>query len=404
MERHPFDAFVIDSPQILASRHPGQSGHLAGTPPPRTAARRPIILLVDDGITNLELLKAVLGSQEYELRAFLDGPSALASAESEPPDLILLDISMPVMNGYEVCSRLKAHPALAPIPVIFSSAHTATSDKVAAFACGAVDYITKPIQPAEVKARVRAQLQLFHHQRSLLEKLERIRRLEEARDSLTQMIAHDMRSPIGSIAIALELLQQQLSDPSDRTLRTLEILGQNATVLMRMIDQMLDISRMESGQMPLHLARFNLADQVRAAIHALSSLEAPGRVVLTEAQPVEVVADGEIINRVMANLLENALKFSRDGQPVTLAVTGDSGWARVAVTDQSEGISAADREKIFEKFVQLAGPRRKAGTGLGLAFCKLAVEAHGGVIGIDSEPGHGSTFWFELPLAAEAQE
>ena len=395
---------MIDSTQILAPRNPGRALHLAGTPPPRTAARRPIILLVDDGLTNLELLKAVLGSQDYELRAFLDGPSALASAESEPPDLIVLDISMPEMDGYEVCARLKAHPSLAGIPVIFSSAHTATSDKVAAFACGAVDYITKPIQPGEVKARVRAQLQLFHHQRNLSEKLERIRRLEESRDSLTQMIAHDMRSPIGSIAIALELLQQQLPDPNEPTRRTLEILEQNAAVLLRMIDQMLDISRMESGQMPLHLIRFNLADQIRHALHSLSLMEVPGRVVLTVAQPVEVVADGEIINRVVANLVENALKFSRDGQQVTLAVTGDSGWARVAVTDQSEGISAADREKIFEKFVQLAGPRRKVGTGLGLAFCKLAVEAHGGVIGVESEPGHGSTFWFELPLAAEARE
>jgi len=106
-----------------------------------------------------------------------------------------------------------------------------------------------------------------------------------------------------------------------------------------------------------------------------------------------------VIHRVVVNLVENALKYSRAGQQVTLAVTARGERVRVAVTDQSEGISDADRERIFEKFVQLEGPRRKAGSGLGLAFCKLAVEAHGGVIGVDSEPGQGSTFWFELPVA-----
>jgi len=341
----------------------------------------------------------VLGNQDYDLRAFTNGPAALVAAEQEPPDLILLDISMPEMNGYEVCARLKAYPSLASIPVIFSSAHTATSDKVAAFACGGVDYITKPIQPGEVKARVRAQLQLFHHQRNLSEKLAHIRRLEEMRDSLTHMIAHDMRTPIGSISVALELLQQQIPAPDDRTRRTLDIVEQNTTALMRMVDQMLDMSRMESGQMPLHLARFNLAAQIQHLINSLALLESPGRVVLKLAQSVDVVADCELVNRVVTNLVENALKFSRAGQPVTLAVTGDSEWARVAVTDQSEGISKADREKVFDKFVQLAGPRRKAGTGLGLAFCKLAVEAHGGVIGVDSEAGQGSIFWFKLPRA-----
>jgi signal transduction histidine kinase len=357
-------------------------------------------MLVDDGITNLELLKAVLGSQNYDLRAFLDGPTALAAAEREPPDLILLDISMPLMNGYDVCERLKANPALAGIPVIFSSALTATSDKVAAFACGGVDYIPKPIQPGEVKARVRAQLQLFHHQRDLSEKLDRIRRLEEMRDSLTHMIAHDMRTPIGSIAVALELLQQQLPALDEPGRRTLDIVEQNAAILMRLVDQMLDISRMESGQMPLHLDRFNLPDEIQQTIQSIAQWEAPGRVVLKLNQPVDVVADCEIIQRVVANLVENALKFSRAGQQVTLTVTGEDGRARVAVTDQSEGISAADRGKIFDKFVQLANPQRKTGTGLGLAFCKLAVEAHGGTIGVDSEPGQGSTFWFELPLAA----
>jgi signal transduction histidine kinase len=356
-------------------------------------------MLVDDGITNLELLKAVLRSQDYDLRAFMNGASALAAAEQEPPDLILLDISMPEMSGYEVCERLKANPLLAGIPVIFSSSLSATSDKVAAFDCGGVDYITKPIQPGEVKARVRAQLQLFQHQRNLSQKLERIRKLEEMRDSLTHMIAHDMRSPIGSIAMALELLQHQLPAPDERARRTLEILEQNTDILIRMVDQMLDISRMESGRMPLVRARYHLADQIQQAIQSLAPIEAPGRVVVREAQRLEVVADREVIHRVVVNLVENALKYSRAGQQVTLAVTARGERVRVAVTDQSEGISDADRERIFEKFVQLEGPRRKAGSGLGLAFCKLAVEAHGGVIGVDSEPGQGSTFWFELPVA-----
>lgn len=202
--------------------------------PSLTETRRPIIMLVDDGITNLELLKAVLAAQDYDLRAFLDGPSALAAAELDPPDLILLDIAMPHMDGYEVCAHLKANPALASIPVIFSSALTATSDKVAAFACGGVDYITKPIQPGEVTARVRAQLQLFQHQRSLSEKLERIRRLEELRDSFTHMIAHDMRTPIGSIAVALELLRQQLPALDEPARRTLDIVEQNAEIVLRM--------------------------------------------------------------------------------------------------------------------------------------------------------------------------
>ena len=356
-------------------------------------------MLVDDGITNLELLKAVLGSQDYELRPFLDGRSAIAAAEQEAPDLILLDISMPDLDGYQVCERLKANPELAGIPVIFSSARTATSDKVAAFACGGVDYIPKPIQPGEVKARVRAQLQLFHHQRSLAEKLERIRQLEETRDSLTHMIAHDMRTPIGSISLALELLHQQMPAPEDATRRTLEILEQNAISLMRLVDQMLDISRMEAGQMPLERTTFNLTEQIAGTVSSLAPWDSTGRIVFEPAPPVEVVADRDVIHRVLGNLVENALKFSPAREQVTLSLAERDGRGRVTVASPGEEIGAADQEKIFTKFVQLSGPRRKVGTGLGLAFCKLAVEAHGGAIGVESEPGQGNTFWFDLPQA-----
>ncbi len=360
-------------------------------------------MLVDDGLTNLELLKAILGPQGYDLRTFLNGPTALDAAMAHPPDLILLDIAMPGMDGYEVCERLKANPALASIPVIFSSAHTATNNIVAAFACGAVDYITKPLQPAEIKARVKVQLQLFQQQRSLLEQLAHIRQLEQLRDSLTHMIAHDMRVPIGSISVALELLAAQLPHPTEPARRTLTILERNAANLMSMVDQMLDISRMESGQMPVECSTFNLVEEIQSVINAQLELDLPGRVVLTASLPVVVVADRELIKRVIVNLVENALKFSRPNELVQVAITAPGQVARVTVTDRSEGISAADREKIFDKFVQLSGPRRKAGTGLGLAFCKLAIEAHGGVIGVASEPGQGSTFWFELPLVANRQ-
>ncbi len=359
------------------------------------------IMVVDDTPANLQLLEGLLRERGYHVRALPHGRLALAAAEAQPPDLILLDINMPDMNGYEVCERLKAHPQLKDIPVLFISALNETLDKVKAFTLGGLDYITKPFQFEEVEARVRTHLELRQQQRQLRESYRRLQQLERLRDGLVHMVAHDMHSPLLAVRGYLDLLKLKASSQLGATeLQYLERARQGATQLTEMVTTMLDVSRLEAGQMPLDRSAVDLAAAARAVVASLASL-AEGRRVSIDSPTGPVMADGdpEILRRVIANLVANAFKFTPEDGEVRIAVEQKEGLARLAVSDTGCGIPPEYHAKIFEKFAQVDQPQCRYSTGLGLTFCKLAVEAHGGQVGVQSQVGQGSTFWFVLPLA-----
>ena len=368
----------------------------------------PTVLMVDDMPANLELLAGMLKNRGYKVRAALSGKLALQAVRGDPPDLILLDINMPEMNGYEVCEKLKADEKTKDIPVIFLSALTETMDKVKAFGIGGVDYITKPFQLEEVEARVETHLELRRQKRRLQEAYDKLRELEKMRDSLVQMIIHDLRSPLTGTFAYLKLIR----DNADNTLSAVHsgYVAEAMKAVMQMIQMACDVletSQMEEGRMKLKTAECDLGRILEDGISGVKPLSGSRELRLTPpGKPVTVLADREIILRVVQNLLSNALKFTRDGDLILLGIEPAGDRVRVSVKDNGLGIGPEYKQKIFDKFAQkeLRAGNQRYSQGLGLTFCKLAVEAHGGTIGVDSEEGKGSTFWFELPAKGPGQK
>jgi len=365
------------------------------------------IMVVDDTPANLKLLEEMLQGLGYRVMQFPRGDMALKAAARHPPDVILLDIMMPEMDGFEVCRRLKADESLKDIPVLFISALDGADDKIRAFSAGGQDYVTKPFQEAVVLARVKTHLELRRQQvrietqkQQLQEDHDRLLELEELRDNLVHMIVHDMRSPLMVVSGAFEVIlmeKERLSPPQQNFVA----MGQNSCrELIEMVSSLLDVSRLEAGQMPLNRVPCDIRDIAVASAESVEVLAQEKKLTLrVNGDPSHASVDRDIMQRVLVNLLGNAIKFSPEGRSIDVTLSSTEETVRAAVTDQGGGIPPEYHQRIFDKFGQVESRKegRKLSTGLGLAFCKLAVEAHGGRIGVDSEVGKGSTFWFTLP-------
>jgi len=362
------------------------------------------ILVVDDTPANLQLLSGMLKDCGYKVRPALSGELALQAARHSPPDLILLDITMPGLSGYDVAEQLKQDEDLQDIPIIFISALTETLDKVRAFALGGVDYVTKPFHYEEVAARVEAHLKIRRLQVALEQSNQELRhsndelhRLQVLRDNLAHMIIHDMNSPLSAIMGFIGLCESSGKIPPDIA-RYLAHAFDASERLAEMVRSMLDISKMEAGQLKLDRTDCDLGAIAREIFDRLEPMRKNRCFEVDPAgQPFVASVDRDLISRVLHNLAGNALKYAPDGSTVRIALQSTETLARVSVIDEGQGIPSEHHGRIFEKFgqVQKSGPR--VGTGLGLTFCRLAVEAHGGHIGVNSEVGKGSTFWFEIP-------
>lgn len=261
-----------------------------------------------------------------------------------------------------------------------------------------MDYISKPFQLEEVAARVHSHLELSSQRRELQGNYERLRELERLRDGLVHMLVHDLRSPLTGIRMGLESARGLLP-PGDPTLASMVGAAlASANSMTEMITQLLDVSRLEAGQMPLHRTAGDLVALARSAQDLLRTQAETRRLRLTPAEAIIANYDPNLLRRVLNNLLGNALKFTLPNGEVSLGISREAGQVRVTVADNGPGIPPAFHQKIFTLFGQVESRKSGVGTGLGLAFCKLAVEAHGGRIGVESVPGQGSTFWFTLPL------
>ena len=366
------------------------------TSPEVAPAASPSILLVDDTVENLRLLAGMLATRGFDARPVTNGLDALDAVSHAPPDLILLDVTMPGMNGFEVCAKIRERPEWRDIPIIFLTALTDVGDKVKGFAAGGVDYITKPFQLEEVLARVTSHLALRQARRDLERSLRQLRELEQLRDDLTHMIVHDMRSPLTVLILQLQLLKME---QGDSVADSVDAAAASARQLNDLANSLLDVSRLEEGKMPLtrtpvDLAR--LADDVRTALGAMES----DRVIdVVASGPCMANCDAGLVRRVIENLLSNGIKHTPRGGRLSIHVTPLPGTVRVAVRDEGEGVPVEARGRIFEKFGSVAVRKDRAyhSVGLGLAFCRLAVEAHGGTIGVENAAPRGSVFSFELP-------
>lgn len=358
------------------------------------------IMVVDDTPENLDLLREMLQNKGYRVQAFPRGSMAIKAAQIRPPDLILLDVMMPEMNGFEVSERLKADDTLRDIPVLFISALTDTADKVNAFAAGGVDYVTKPFQIEEVYARVKAHLELRRQRRELREAYNKLSELETLRNNLTHMVVHDMRSPLMVVDGSYEVIMMEKDRLSPRQ-QMFVTMGRNSCCeLIEMVSSLLDVSRMEAGQMPLNRMSIDVLEIAGSAVGSVAVLaEAKALTVCVTGHPAVSAVDRDVLHRVFVNLLGNAIKFSPNGRIIKVDVESAGDRVRASVTDQGNGIPQEYHQRIFDKFGQVESRKEglKHSSGLGLTFCKLAVEAHGGRIGVESEVGRGSTFWLTLP-------
>ncbi|CAI2718980.1 hybrid sensor histidine kinase/response regulator [Nitrospina watsonii] len=371
------------------------------------------ILIVDDTPANIEVLQKTLEVEGYNISVALSGDKALKIASRFAPDLVLLDIMMEGMDGYETCRHLKNNPETADTPVIFISARNDVEDVVEGFSQGGVDYIVKPFKSQEVLARVRTHLQLYALKRQrevLIAELEQRNKdlvsLNELKNRFLGIAAHDIRNPLSSINGFLELLTLSGGSFSKKEYEEmLELINKSVNDLLVMVDDLLDISVIESGNLKLDLKPGDMKSLIRERIQ-INSGHARGKDITIHEDLHDLaltVFDRRRMAQVLDNLISNAIKYSPLGGDVFITLSGEGGQALIGVRDEGQGIRPEDQQEIFTGF-QKVGARPTGGeksTGLGLAIVKSIVESHQGSIRVTSEVEKGSTFEVMLP-AGEA--
>ncbi len=357
------------------------------------------ILAVDDQPDNLRLLATMLGDRGYKVRKALNGHLALITVAAAPPDLILLDITMPDMTGYEVCTRLKADPASQDIPVIFVSGLGEALDKVKAFEVGAVDYITKPFQLEEVIARVENQLTIRRQQQQiqaqnqqLQSALQQEQHLSDLKSRFVAMVSHEFRNPLTTILMATELL---LAGKHTHLFRIRQLVGQ----LTHLVDEVLDLNQLEAGRLEFIPAVVNITEFCQALLEELRTGIGHQHILVLEPPSTTIVADidQQLLHHILTNLLSNAIKYSPTGSTITLALRCHDATICLQVQDKGIGIPEADLAHLFTPFHRARNVGAIPGTGLGLNIVKTMVELHGGTIAVQSAVGAGSTFTIKLP-------
>jgi CheY-like chemotaxis protein len=357
------------------------------------------ILIVDDTPANLGVLVETLGEAGYQLMVAEDGEEALAQTERTLPDLILLDVMMPGIDGFETCRRLKQRAATREVPVLFMTALNETTDKVKAFAAGAVDYITKPIEHEEAMARVQTHLTLRRLQRELRSQL-------TVKERFMRIAGHDLRNPLCLIIMAGELARRQLArgEPAgaapEALARYVDNIAQSAMQMRRIIDTFLEIRPSTPGDATSRVDLGLLAAAIaRQHEHAAERKQIALATELAERLPL-AQCDAAHAYQACSNFTSNALKFTPPGGRVTIRTrVRASGVVRVEVHDSGPGVPAHERGQLFREHAQLS-PRPTAGeesNGVGLAIVKHLIESQAGAVGAEFPVSGGSVFWFELP-------
>ncbi|WP_321372809.1 hybrid sensor histidine kinase/response regulator [uncultured Draconibacterium sp.] len=358
--------------------------------------KKPVILIVDDVPKNIQVLGTLLAKFKCELAVAMNGQQALDTVEKVKPDLILLDVMMPIMDGHETCRRLKSNESTKDIPVIFLSAKTETEDIVEGFKLGAVDYVTKPFIGKELVARVQTHLTLRQTQQTLSEEV-------HSKNKFFSIMSHDLRGAFGIITNFVQLIQEGgdflTNEEKDELLNDIQTTSTNT---LELLENLLKWARSQTGAIkfsPENLKLTCLFDEIQRN-HTSIAQAKDISILNSERDELAVYGDRNMILLIIRNLVSNAIKFTNKGGQISLiAQKADDNMIKVVVADTGVGISPDKVGQLFsiESKTTSNGTANEQGHGLGLVLCKEFVKINNGDIGIISEPDKGTQVWFTLP-------
>lgn len=363
------------------------------------------VLIVDDVISNVLLLKVLLNNEKFQIVTASNGTEALAQVKNEKPDLVLLDVMMPDISGFDVAKQMKADPGMSDIPIIFLTALNSTADIVKGFQVGGNDFISKTFNKEELIIRVTHQISLVAAKRIIVAQTEELRKTIMGRDKLYSVIAHDLRSPMGSIKMVLNMLILNLPSETigEEMYELLTMANQTTGDVFSLLDNLLKWTKSQIGKLKVVYQEFNMVEVVESVSEIFTMVAGLKNIKIVQDMPVVPVvvrADIDMLKTVIRNLISNAIKFSNEGSEVLVSLTEEDGMAIVSVKDSGCGIDEENQKKLLHTDTHFStfGTNNEEGSGLGLLLCQDFIVKNGGKLWFTSKKGEGSTFSFSVPL------
>ena len=361
------------------------------------------ILIVDDVVSNVLLLKILLTNEKFQVCTANNGTTCIEMARKEHPDLILLDVMMPDISGFDTAVVLKKDEETKEIPIIFLTALNTPADLVHGFQVGASDFLTKPFNKEELVMRVMQQISLVAAKRIIEKQNAELRATLNNRDKMYSVIAHDLRSPMASIRMVLNLVIQSATPESvgPELFMLLDNANKEAEEVHDLLDNLLKWTKSQTGKLTVVTQELDLCDIIPGAVEIFDMIAASKHITLEQIgtnQSIKVLADNDMMKTVLRNFMSNAIKFSPEGSTIQISVNNEGEFARVSVKDQGVGIAADRLGSIFHKGESTSGTGGEEGSGLGLQLCQDFARKNGGDCFVESVEGEGSTFSFTIPI------
>lgn len=361
------------------------------------------ILVVDDVVSNVLLLKILLTNEKFQVLTANNGNSCIETAKREHPDLILLDVMMPDISGFDTAVILKKEKETADIPIIFLTALNSPADLVHGFQVGANDFLTKPFNKEELVMRVMHQISLVAAKRIIVQQNDELRRTINNRDKMYSVIAHDLRSPMASIRMVLNLVVQTVSPEAigPEMYYLIDKANKETEETHDLLDNLLKWTKSQTGRLKVAYQDFEVMDVVTGVFGIFTMIAETKNIALTMEENVtglKVRADKDMLNTVVRNFLSNAIKFTPEGSAIEIIVDKKDDFAKISIRDHGVGIAPDRIEGLFHKGETTYGTNNEEGSGLGLQLCKDFAVKNGGDVMVESVLGEGSTFSVLVPI------